>query len=485
MNTIQELLKTYIEANGYTIYSISQQSGINRTTLQKILSGQRKITREVYDRLLPYFALSPIDKEELDQAFLASQIGQERFQTHMAIKQILEMSASSLYQENTAMPDSALTLVDSYPNCALIEGTYQIANAIYSISLHNVSTEAQPFLYTFADISHPYVSIFFKPLYHPAFRTLHVKHLVEYQKTLGDGENYDNIHNIRILTNLLPSFAAFPGVFSVYFYYSARNRFKQQAAAFPFYIITNTHVILLSPSYETAMILSDPAVHAYYLKNYEHVLAKSNTLTAGAQSPLELLNALNDVDPSTNYPLCLNIQPTIEKYLTPEMVDKYMLDSPYKDVLRAKLLERIGQLTMEQHTILFTQEGLTLFSEHGKNINFPDTLAKHFDIEDRIYILQKFIDANENEADNHFLILDSSRIHTSLNISIAFTPPSLTFLMLVRNDGNSMIIPLHEHTLCSSIMDFIQTLPQYGYVCSVEETNRILQEEIDKLKKQL
>ena len=75
MNTIQELLKKYIEENGYTIYSISKQSDINRTTLQKILSGQRKITKDIYNRLLPYFALSPIDKEELDQAFLADQIG--------------------------------------------------------------------------------------------------------------------------------------------------------------------------------------------------------------------------------------------------------------------------------------------------------------------------------------------------------------------------------------------------------------------------
>lgn len=485
MNTIQELLKKYIEENGYTIYSISKQSDINRTTLQKILSGQRKITKDIYNRLLPYFALSPIDKDELDQAFLADQIGSERFQTHMEIKRILEMSASSLYLENQAIPDSALTTIDSYPNCTLIEGTYQIANAIYTIALHNVTTEAQPFLYTFADFSHPYASIFFKPLYHPAFQSLHVKQLVEYQKTQIDGENYDNIHNIQILTNLLPSFAAFPGSFSVYFYYSARNRFKQQASAFPFYIITNTHVLLLSPSYETAMLLSDPAIHAYYLKNYKQILTKSNTLTEGAQSPLELLDALNKVDPSTNYPLCLNIQPTIEKYLTPEMIDKYMLDSPYKDILRAKLLERIGQLTMEHHTILFTSEGLKLFSEQGKNINFPDSLAAHFDVKDRIHILQKFIDANENEEDNHFLILDPAKIHTSLNISIAFTPPSLTFLMLVRNDGNSMIIPLYEHTLCNSIMDFIQTLPQYGYVCSPEKTNQILQEEIEKLRKHL
>ena len=191
MDTIQALIKHYIESNGYTVYSISQQSGINRTTLQKILSGQRKITKEIYERLLPFFALSPIDKEELEQAFLIDQIGTERFQTHMEIKRILEMSAATLYQTADPSFDTVVSNIEAWSNCMLIQGTYQIVNAIYSVALKNVTTEAQPFLYTFADMSHPYASIFFKPLYHPTFQPLHVKHLIEYQTTKMDGENYD------------------------------------------------------------------------------------------------------------------------------------------------------------------------------------------------------------------------------------------------------------------------------------------------------
>ena len=42
MDTIQALIKHYIESNGYTVYSISQQSGINRTTLQKIFIRTEK-----------------------------------------------------------------------------------------------------------------------------------------------------------------------------------------------------------------------------------------------------------------------------------------------------------------------------------------------------------------------------------------------------------------------------------------------------------
>ena len=131
MDTIQALIKHYIESNGYTVYSISQQSGLNRTTLQKILSGQRKITKEIYEKLLPFFALSPIDKEELEQAFLINQIGPERFQTHMEIKRILEMSTSTLYQTDDSPYDLIVSNVDTWSNCMLIQGTYHCKRNLF------------------------------------------------------------------------------------------------------------------------------------------------------------------------------------------------------------------------------------------------------------------------------------------------------------------------------------------------------------------
>lgn len=69
MDTIQTLIKHYIEANGYTVYSISQQSGINRTTLQKILSGQRNITKEIYEKLLPFLHFHQLTRKNWNRRF--------------------------------------------------------------------------------------------------------------------------------------------------------------------------------------------------------------------------------------------------------------------------------------------------------------------------------------------------------------------------------------------------------------------------------
>lgn len=484
MITVQELIKQHIHSNGYTIYAISQQSGINRTTLQKILSGQRSLTKEIYDKLISFFPLTEIDREELDTAFLIDQIGTERFETHMEIKDILEMSTNLLYQSTNA-PVPTFYPIEQLENGMFLQNSYDIANTLYSITLQTVKQEAHPFLYTYADFAHPYTTLLFKPLYTSDFKALHISHLVEYKKNAAENSPYNNIHNIRMLKNLLPFFSAFPGSFSVYYYYATKNNFKQEALAFPYYILTNTHVILLSDSYEKALIFTDPAIHAHYLYTFNHATAKSNTLATDLVSPLSILHTLNETPASVHYPLCLNVQPTLEQFMTADMIDTYMLENPYKEVLRETLLKRIAQIQTGNHTILFTLEGLRLFTRQGKNINFPEHLASHFNTTDRIYILNQLIASNHSENGNHFLLLNPLKLHTSLHISLAFVPPLHTILQLIRADGSQMMIPLKEFTLCNSIMDFVQTLPQYGYVYSLEETNQILMDEQLYLQKTL
>lgn len=485
MNTIQELIRRCIDSNGYTIYSLSQQTGINRTTLQKIISGQRTLTKDIYETLLRFFVISPSEREALDRAFLIDQIGRERYQTHMEIKHILELPASVFQTTSEDLTSALITNLNELPDFTLLKDEYQITNVLCSIVLSNVTECEQPYLYGYTDMSQTFMSTILKQFFNTAYEKLNIKLLLEFRKARLVNGYYDNIDNLHIITNLLPFFSAFPGTFAVHYYYAEQNDFEQLASVFPFYIITNTHVILFSADYTSALFISNSALHEHYLSYYNQALNHSYTLTNGIQTTLELLESLIHVDPLTNYHLCLNVQPTIEKYITPDMIDKYMLDTPYKDVLRQKLLERIDQLATEDHTILFTMEGLRLFCDRGKNINFPDTLAKPFDIEDRIYILSKFLESNRTENSNTYLLLNPKQLHTSPYISIAFVPPALTFILLIREDGNALAIPLYEHTLCNNIIDYIQALPEYGCIYSLEETNHQLEQEIEVLSAKL
>ena len=92
MKPLHTLLKEYIAKSNYTIYQLAMDSGINRTTLQKALSGERPISQENLSKILPFLGLSVPEKRELDQAFLISQIGEITYQKHMHLKDLIEGS---------------------------------------------------------------------------------------------------------------------------------------------------------------------------------------------------------------------------------------------------------------------------------------------------------------------------------------------------------------------------------------------------------
>lgn len=54
MKQLNELLEEYVKKSDYTVYSLSFASKVNRTTLQRAINGERSISKENFDKILPY-----------------------------------------------------------------------------------------------------------------------------------------------------------------------------------------------------------------------------------------------------------------------------------------------------------------------------------------------------------------------------------------------------------------------------------------------
>lgn len=54
MKQLNELLKEFVEKSNYTVYSLSFISKVNRTTLQRAINGERSISKENLDKIIPY-----------------------------------------------------------------------------------------------------------------------------------------------------------------------------------------------------------------------------------------------------------------------------------------------------------------------------------------------------------------------------------------------------------------------------------------------
>jgi len=57
METIEETLKRHIEESGDSLYRISEDSGVNYSSLYRFVSGERQLSLDVAQKLVDYFGL--------------------------------------------------------------------------------------------------------------------------------------------------------------------------------------------------------------------------------------------------------------------------------------------------------------------------------------------------------------------------------------------------------------------------------------------
>ena len=62
MENFGSLLKDYIQAQGFSIYQIAKDTGIERSFLQNVLSGRKKLPQKRFDSIvnLSYFTTAQV-----------------------------------------------------------------------------------------------------------------------------------------------------------------------------------------------------------------------------------------------------------------------------------------------------------------------------------------------------------------------------------------------------------------------------------------
>ena len=158
MKPLHTLLKEYIAKSNYTIYQLAMDSGINRTTLQKALSGERPISQENLSKILPFLGLSVPEKRELDQAFLISQIGEITYQKHMHLKDLIE--GINLPASDLPTPDRSTAVLPGLQlqQTCPVTGIYSIITTICNLLAAETADDSTAYLYTVSDFHNQFFS---------------------------------------------------------------------------------------------------------------------------------------------------------------------------------------------------------------------------------------------------------------------------------------------------------------------------------------
>ena len=490
MTSIQDLLKHHIEKSGYSVYSISYKAHINRSTLQKIVQGQRKITWDIFDKLIPFFNLTPQELAEMNNAFLISKIGEERYQTHMYIKEIFESSqALQRAAANSDIP-YLYTPPCEFPDTFLISDGHKIVDVIYSV----LYGSEHPYMYSFCDFQGDFMTTLLRQFSGELYAKIDIRFVTEFAKV---DSTCDNLYNLKTLRHLISLISILPTPLRVHYYYNncygADDRGYFGASVFPYYIVTDRYVILLAPDYGTALFMSDTNVHRHYLEAFDALTRKSPALFDECISYPELLSHMIAYErwSDSTYKYCINIQPVVTCCIDKQMIDKYIIDTEKREMIASALLLRQKQLytalSENEHVTYFTSAGLKLLTDKGICLDFISYMKGPFSIPDRISILERTININNNNNNNRAgceLLLRDDLFPASANIQFSFED-DYHLTMVLPMCENPCVMYIAERTLCESINDFFSTIPLYGYSHSLEATNDILRAEIEKLKAQL
>lgn len=280
MKPFNEILRKCIEQSEYTIYSISAISKVNRTTLQRALNGERTLSYENLQKLLPYLPLSPQQSQELKSAFIYIQLGETRYHKDVLILELLNRSEHSLHSLSYFSDFETVSLSEELYHTQLVEGSYNIINLICKMIIQSIKCDKEPFLYSLSHFQNDFFKDLYLQLEAPCFHTLDLKHIVPFIQA----EN-SSTFNLQFLSTLLPFVFECDTNCQFYYYYEENDFVHACGSLFPYYIVTNHNVILLSCNHQKALILPEISV-SQYKQHISGILSHANPLLETVMQPL-------------------------------------------------------------------------------------------------------------------------------------------------------------------------------------------------------
>ena len=327
-------IREYISKSGIPVYKIAQTSGLGRASIQHIMSGYMFPSKEFLDKLIHALYLTPKEKIELYDLYQQEKIGKGEYYNRQILKTLIEGIDDGSRRSGIVFDKIRLPQSDILPY-SVISGEKEVDITILqcvAASLSNKSHRA-PYLYTnIPRISDELCYAMKEFLIEKAVPKTAVVHFTKLVKHDPKQKN----DNIIALKNILQIASYMNTCYKPYAYYSTTDQGEELITAFPYFFVTDDYVIQISTDMTRSFIISD----AGYVREYHDHCSKLMSLS------VEMLNTFT---PKEKFDVFFNSapilyqtiesQPSLTQYFTFEIIDKYLPDTPEKELFLARCID--------------------------------------------------------------------------------------------------------------------------------------------------
>lgn len=481
MKSIQEIikrLKNFISDNKISIYKIATISGINRSTLQKALSGDRTLNIRQFKSLLDCLPITNTEKNNLYNDYVKLYLGDKKINIIETILDILETINNSINQKNYPLHNSDYEYTIDFHH---INGKQNVIETTKNITLKILSSNPVEKLCAYLPFDSDFFTISVAHSIDKCSNNANASVLFELLKP----DNSKSHINTTILKNILPLLLNENDIYNLRYVYVDSYFYDNHLTPYPYYIIYSDMALLLNDKLDDMIVITDKEVVAYMQSVHIKKNAQATLLNV---TKLKLDDCITHLmtNQVSNDMYAISFEPCISSFASPEMYAELIKDDfPNKSDFLALINNRIQDITqMPKKYALFNAESIVKFANDGNLLIFEHPYLKNCNTKQKIEVLSNIL----NTMDDKTVIMRAYNI-TDVNVSPNFEITNVQnlydFSILVYQDNGVRLIDIHEPIISRYFIDFVHSILETPLVYTYEETRKLILDTIKDLEQKL
>lgn len=482
MSKFSEKCKELIKENGTNVYRLSVSSSLERTKLQRMVTGKRLPDIDFVKQFCRELRISAPEKKYLMELYQIEDIGEDVYKKRQCIRKLLQRLADLEAIGNDNI--SSLYTVASTPPRYFFNN---LVDYICDTELNIRTVLEKEFSSPIGDSSYIYTNFpvdndwFFHQLqllhnkYPNANSPIH--HLINFQMNIDL-----STHNLTVLSTLLPLALSEELDYTPWYYYSKIRESDFSQLLFPYFFVTPDYVLEISGDLRHSVLHTEKDKISIYKKEFEKIQKLSNPLIMRYATPEAAFEYYTQNIPSVSNDVeelySLEYQPCFSEMMNEKLLFELLQKNTCYAHMFPALLNLITMFTDSKICGVYTQIGLDSFCQTGKLSGQLGSFLSPFTVTERISALSNFLD--RDKLHYHHMVSDAIQLPSHICFEIYGTKS----IHIIKIDDNLKIslFVINESSICEAFLDFASSLKNSEYTLSEEKSDQVLQSTINKLK---
>jgi transcriptional regulator with XRE-family HTH domain len=474
MSNLSQKCKQYLEANGYTVYGLAKSSGLDRTSIHRLVTGSRIPSLDFLTNFCDVLRINPPQRKEILELYEEAKVGTPIFQSRKYIRQML--SDIAVLERSRFFPKASY----SAPMLTLQSETHtvlQTQNQIYTFlesAYHKEESEAYILCNFPANMPIPFFTMA-QQLYIKYRRKISLKHLVTFSS--NPHVQINSNCNLKTLSNVLPLvFSGFAN-YLPYYTYSQISETDCFQCVWPYYLIAHDTVLVFSADFTKSILHTNPVHVEMYRSEMERIFQDSRPLMSVSSSINDSLSLYLNAKLAKG-PVCSSME-SMPCFLPclPQSLLQPLFSYDVDGRLQRSFPQFADAPASKASPSYFFEAGLRSFLKTGQIRGQMSSYLPPLDLEQRRSLLRRFVETNNGNLQECKML--KTNFPFSENFYLELLPENQLLFCMFEENNRIRFILINESSIFEAFADYLQYMSDSANSYSLLETNRYILNQIN------